>query len=136
MKNIPVKIGWELWIPLNIFFIFLVVESIQEGKWQGILISVLALLFINLLFFGIRYYVKDHFLFIKNSFFGTTKIDIHQITKIERTWNMLSSPAPTVFGRIEIYFPKNSIVLSPKNIEDFTKEMLQINPKIILNNTL
>ena len=139
-KNIPVKIGWELLTIILIVLAFPIVgavkginsESFGENKDSvfGFIIPVLALGFVLFLFFTIKYSIDSDTLYIKNSIFGTTKIKVSEIRKIEKTWNLISSPAPSLSGRVEIYYNNNSVVISPKNFEDFKNDLLKINPNI------
>ena len=130
MKKIPVKYGIETFIILLLPFLFIISESISNEKFSGILVSFAVLVFVCWVIFGIQYFVDGQFLIIKNSFFGKTKIDINEITKVEKTSNMLSSPAPSLTGRIEIYYENKIIVISPKYFEEFKNELLRINPNI------
>lgn len=130
MKKIPVKYGIDTFIIILLPFLFIISESISNEKFSGILVSFAVLVFVCWVIFGIQYFVDGQFLIIKNSFFGKTKIDINEITKVEKTSNMLSSPAPSLTGRIEIYYGNKSIVISPKFFEEFKNELLRINPNI------
>ena len=130
MKKIPVKYGIDTFIIILLPFLFIISESISNEKFSGILVSFAVLVFVCWVIFGIQYFVDGQFLIIKNSFFGKTKIDINEITKVEKTSNMLSSPAPSLTGRIEIYYENKSIVISPKFFEEFKNELLRINPTI------
>ena len=130
MKKIPVKYGIDTFIIILLPFLFIISESISNEKFSGILVSFAVLVFVCWVIFGIQYFVDGQFLIIKNSFFGKTKIDINEITKVEKTSNMLSSPAPSLTGRIEIYYENKSIVISPKYFEEFKNELLRINPNI------
>ena len=130
MKKIPVKYGIDTFIIILLPFLFIISESISNEKFSGILVSFAVLVFVCWVIFGIQYFVDGQYLIIKNSFFGKTKIDINEITKVEKTSNMLSSPAPSLTGRIEIYYGNKSIVISPKFFEEFKNELLRINPNI------
>ena len=130
MKKIPVKYGIDTFIIILLPFLFIISESISNEKFSGILVSFAVLVFVCWVIFGIQYFVDGQFLIINNSFFGKTKIDINEINKVEKTSNMLSSPAPSLTGRIEIYYENKSIVISPKFFEEFKNELLRINPNI------
>ena len=130
MKKIPVKYGIDTFIIILLPFLFIISESISNEKFSGILVSFAVFAFVCWMIFGIQYFLDGQFLIIKNSFFGKTKIDINEITKVEKTSNMLSSPAPSLTGRIEIYYENKSIVISPKFFEEFKNELLRINPNI------
>lgn len=130
MKNIPVKIGWELVIPILLIIAVSNFSAIKSESWKALIAPVLILGFVLVVIFGIRYRIDSQKLYIQNSIFGTTKINIDDISRIEKTWNPLSSPAPSIFGRVQIYYTNGNIIISPKNYEEFKNELLKINPNI------
>lgn len=130
MKNIPVKIGWELVIPILLIIAVSNFSAIKSESWKALIAPVLILGFVLVVIFGIRYRIDSQKLYVQNSIFGTTKINIDDISRIEKTWNPLSSPAPSIFGRVQIYYTNGSIIISPKNYEEFKNELLKINPNI------
>lgn len=130
MKNIPVKIGWELVIPILLIIAVSNFSAIKSESWKALIAPVLILGFVLVVIFGIRYRIDSQKLYVQNSIFGTTKINIDEISRIEKTWNPLSSPAPSIFGRVQIYYTNGSIIISPKNYEEFKNELLKINPNI------
>ena len=130
MKNIPVKIGWELVIPILLIIAVSNFSAIKSESWKALIAPVLILGFVLVVIFGIRYRIDSQKLYVQNSIFGTTKININDISRIEKTWNPLSSPAPSIFGRVQIYYTNGSIIISPKNYEEFKNELLKINPNI------
>lgn len=132
MKNIPVRIGWELFLFILIVMFFASYQELMNQNWKAMITPIIILVSVMGLCFSIKYQLDREFFYVKNSIFGTTKIDVKEISKIEKTWNPISSPAPSLFGRVEIYFKNNSIVISPKNFEEFKNELLKINPNIII----
>ncbi|HBR10899.1 MAG TPA: hypothetical protein DD740_01550 [Chryseobacterium sp.] len=130
MKNIPVKIGWELVITILLIIAVSNFSAIKSESWKALIAPVLILGFVLVVIFGIRYRIDSQKLYIQNSIFDTTKINIDEISRIEKTWNPLSSPAPSIFGRVQIYYTNGSIIISPKNYEEFKNELLKINPNI------
>lgn len=130
MKKIPVRIGWELLIPIFLIILFPVSVDAKNGNWEVIMVPCAVFGVILLLMFTILYRIDDEFLYIKNSIFGTTKIKISEIYRIEKTGNLISSPAPSIIGRVEIYFKNGSIIISPKKFSDLEDELLKINPDI------
>ena len=130
MKNIPARIGWELTLP--IFLIILLPMSLEakNGSWEIILVPCTIFAAIILMMLTIRYKIDAEFLYVKNSIFGTTKIKVNDIYKIEKTGNIMSAPAPSIIGRVEIYFTNGTIIISPKNFDDFENELLKLNPNI------
>ncbi|MPT31663.1 MAG: hypothetical protein E2600_08355 [Chryseobacterium sp.] len=130
MKSIPVRIGWELLLFILVVMIFSTYQEILKLNWIALLFPIFIFVLVLWLCFSIKYYLDDEFLYIKNSIFGTTKIDVKEIYKIEKSWNLLSSPAPSIIGRVEIYFGNNSIIISLRKFEEFKNELLKINPNI------
>ena len=122
MKNIPVKIGWELVIPILLIIAVSNFSAIKSESWKALIAPLLILGFVLVVIFGIRYRIDSQKLYIQNSIFGTTKININDISRIEKTWNPLTSPAPSIFGRVQIYYTNGSIIISPKNYEEFKNE--------------
>lgn len=133
MKIIPVKYGLEILLVVYGVFFFMVYQYYSEPKPVALIIMALYFIFVTICIFGIRYSIDNHILKINNGFFGSTNIDIRQIKKIEKTWNAIASPAPSLFGRVEIFYGNKSIVISPKNWEEFKQNLLSINPSIIVN---
>ncbi len=132
MKNIPVKIGWEILVFVLIVLIISNYQSFLKMELKPILFAVCIFGLVLGLCFSIKYRLDEANLYIKNSIFRTTKIKIEDIYKIEKTYNPISSPAPSIFGRVEIYYKNQSIVISPKEFDEFADVLLKINPNIII----
>lgn len=126
MKKIPAKIGWELILICILLFIF----PILEWDREGFLVILATVFFILITIFSIRYYIDGHYFIIKAFLGRTIRISIHDIYKIEKTPNLIASPAPSIFGRVEIYYQKDSVVIAPKNFDEFKNELLKMNPNI------
>ena len=95
-------------------------------------IGLLTLLFAFILhmFFKTRYIIDDNKLKIKCGFIPYKPIDIATIKEVARTKSIISSPAPS-FDRIVIKYGKfDEIIISPKDKQNFVKDLLKINPKI------
>ena len=101
--------------------------------------SILLFLALNILYWGviyicldIKYFIKENNLIIKSGFIKMSSIDINQIKSIEKSNNILSSPAASL-NRISIKYGKyDDILVSPRNQEDFIQELLKINSEIKL----
>ena len=59
MKKVAVKIGLELLIPINIIFLWILFKGIAENKISAITIGVIVMIFVNIIFFGIKYYFEN-----------------------------------------------------------------------------
>lgn len=129
--KIPTKVGLEIVLSTNALLLFGCYDVIMKNDWQGSIIMLPIVIVLNYFFFSIKYEIENNELIIKTSLFWTKKIDVFTISKIEKTGNLLSSPAPSIFGRIEIYFEKDSIVISPKDYYLLKSELLKINPNIL-----
>lgn len=132
MKTIPVKIGWDLVIPIILIVSLpnlLMIGSLSGGDF---IMPVAVLGFTLTLIFGIRYQIDSENLYIKNSVFGTTTIPIKEIKRVEKTRSILASPAPSISGRIQVFYNNDSIIISPKNIQQFNNELLRINPDVVI----
>jgi hypothetical protein len=97
----------------------------------------MALIFVGVVWFGTRYNINTHFLMVKIGPFTHSKIDINSIKSIENgKGNLTASPANS-FNRIAIQYGQfEEILLSPKNREEFFKDLLMINPSIKINKEL
>ena len=79
--------------------------------------------------FSIRYILDEKELKVKSLFYSRSyPIDMFQ--RIEYTRNPLSAPAASL-DRLELFYSKNdSIIISPKQKEEFVAEMQKLNPNI------
>ena len=128
------KIGFELVIPILLVAIFSFYNIIVEQKISGILILIFVLAFISYIFLSIKYTIIDKNLNIKGGFLVNENIDIAKINKIEKSFNILASPAASL-DRIESkYGNGNSILISPKHKSEFISDLKKINPNIEIKN--
>jgi Bacterial PH domain len=129
MKVFTSKIDW--WFGLVLLYpIFRSMVGILEGDWLGYLGIVLIAVIIVFFSKTTQYIVNDTQLVIQCMFIVNEKIDIRKIRKIEKTSNMLSSPALSL-DRIAIkYNTFDEIYISPKEKQFFIDELLLINPTI------
>ena len=124
------KIGIELVIPILLIIIFSFQNIINNPKISAIVVLIFVLAFILYLFVSIKYTISNQNLNIKGGFLVNENIDISKIKKIEKTFNILASPAASL-DRIEIkYGDGNSILISPKNKTEFINDVKKINPNI------
>ncbi|WP_424271630.1 PH domain-containing protein [Eudoraea sp.] len=97
-------------------------------------ILILGFAFIIYLFLNIEYIIVERKLKIKCGFFYTKALNIDMIKSITRTNSIISAPAASL-DRIELLYNDNgkfdSIIISPKDKVNFTKELMKINPNII-----
>ena len=92
-----------------------------------------TLLFIILLFGGMRYIISDNKLHVKILWcIPLETVDISTIISAERSYNFLSSPAVSL-KRLQINFRKGSILISPVKEMEFIEELKAVNPDINVN---
>ncbi|MFS4483195.1 PH domain-containing protein [Hyunsoonleella sp. 2307UL5-6] len=98
------------------------------------IIHSVTLLFLVYMFVSIKYIIQNKVLKIKCSVFFDKTIAIDSITKIEKTNSLLSSPAASITDRIELSYNKfDTIIISPKCKSDFIKNVLEVNPRILVD---
>lgn len=124
------------------FLIFLAISLIQISSDTSKLKDVLIVLGIHIVtfafllytFFNVTYKIEANTLTIRCGFLYNKVININDITKIEKTSSLLSSPAASLTDRIEVSYIKfNSVIISPENREAFLKDLLVINSSITLD---
>ncbi|RYE20562.1 MAG: hypothetical protein EOP51_17605 [Sphingobacteriales bacterium] len=133
------KIGAVMYVILVglVFFAAFVPFSIYQTKpaelmamIPSLLIFVLVILFL-LSFFNTVYTITNtQLLKVKSSFVFNKQIPITGITKIVPTKSILSAPALSL-DRIEIFYNTyDSVVISPKDKQEFIAQLKTINPAI------
>ncbi len=131
MKVYPSRIGWSLIIPVYVLMIGVGVVISIDTFWLGICFTLPVLAFVTHTFFTTKYSIQHNILGIKSGLLVNKNIPIKSITKIEDTTSILSSPAASIAGRIEIRYNKYDIVIvSPKDKQGFVSHLQQINPEI------
>lgn len=129
-KTYRSKIGIELILILTIVLGFSFYKLLDQPKTSGIITLGALLVFILYIVLSIQYKINNNILTVKAGFLVNTKIDIQKIKKIKKTFNPLSSPAASI-NRLEICYNNGDFVLiSPKNRDQFIKDLLEINPNI------
>lgn len=125
------KIGWEFLVMFLVVTIPQVVLSFfNPVNIYGVLALVGLSIFLGFTFKKTEYRLDEEILNIKSSIFYNKTIDIKTIRKIVETRNPISSPAASL-DRLEIYFNKfDSVIISPKEKEEFIAHMLQLKPDI------
>lgn len=131
MKVYPSRIGWGLIIPIYVLLIGIGIVMSIDTFWLGIFFTLPVLVFVTHTFFTTKYSIQHNILGIKSGLLVNKNIPIKSITKIEDTTSILSSPAASIAGRIEIRYNKYDIVIvSPKDKQGFVSHLQQINPEI------
>ena len=132
-KTYPSKIGLELLLPILFILLSTSALMVTSKSWLGLLVNIAVLAFILHLFFNTNYTIEGHLLTVKSGFLYNSTIDIGTITKVSETNNPISSPAISL-DRLEIrYGSHNSVIISPRDKQDFLDQLLKINPKISIH---
>ena len=129
-KIYPSKIGLEILLPILFILLSTGVLMITTKAWLGLLVILAVLAFLFHLFLTTHYTIEGHQLTIKCGFLYHSNIDIQSISKVSETNNPISSPAISL-DRLEIrYGSHNSVIISPREKQDFLDHLLQVNPQI------
>ena len=86
--------------------------------------------FVIYLFATTRYIVTGSVLQVKSGFIVNKKIDITTISKIEETYNPVSSPAASL-DRLEVTYTGGSVIISPKDKRGFVAHLQSVKPDIV-----
>ena len=135
------KISIPLWIGIWGFVFALNPLSFKSDySIQRILDSPLAsltwiffILILGTVFFGTGYLVKKRTLIIKIGPITERKIEIQDIQSIERSYEMIASPA-NAFKRLKIDYKGGEVLISPAREKEFIKRLKSINPDIEIFN--
>ncbi|WP_088008676.1 PH domain-containing protein [Indiicoccus explosivorum] len=125
----PSKKDWWLGVIILGSAVLCLAIPFIEGDWiAGVLLLPLGggMLW---LWFSTRYILTDEKLIVRYGPFRH-EIAVSAITNVRKTKNPFSSPALSL-KRLEInYSPYGTILISPKNRDDFIRLLLEINPGI------
>ncbi|MBF0597811.1 PH domain-containing protein [Faecalibacter rhinopitheci] len=127
------KIGIEIILIAYLPFISLFYFVYSEFNLIGTIVIVVLFVFITYLLLSTVYTINNNSkkLVVKSGYFYR-KIDIEHIKTIKKSKSWISSPALSI-DRIEISYNKyDSVLISPKNREQFIQELSAINPNIIV----
>jgi hypothetical protein len=114
---------------LLIVFVIMIVNSI----WIGFIINFLTTLFIIYTLITTKYTINKDKLRIQCGFLYDETVTINNIISMTETRNPLSSPAASL-DRLELKLKNShSILISPKEKDEFIDHILQINPEVEVN---
>ena len=125
MKIYKSKVDWWLIAVVLIAFGYPIVDGILSKEYILSAVFIVLLVLFYFLAKSIQYKIDG-----ENLVIWRTKIPIQSIHKVYRTRMPLSSPALSL-DRIAIVYNKyDEIFISPKEREEFIKELLKVNPTI------
>ena len=114
---------------LLIVFNIMIVNKI----WVGFLINLITALFIAYTLLTTQYTINKNQLRIQCGFLYDETLAIDNIISISETSNPISSPAASL-DRLELKLGNSySVLISPKEKDDFIDHILQINPAVKVN---
>jgi hypothetical protein len=127
------RISVLLSVFILVIFILPSIPIIQEKIYLAMYGIGGTLLFIVLLFTGIRYVISDYKLISRVGFLSFGSVNITDIISVERSYNPLSSPAASI-KRLRISLRKgvspSYMLISPVKEQEFIEELKKINPNI------
>ena len=129
MKKYKSKIGWGIVALITLILGTETAIFTFNKQWNGLIILLPVTIFIVYVFLSIHYFIGENDLIVKSAFGMKTTVNINSIKKIKETNNPISSPA-TSLDRIEVFYGKQSVIISPKRKTEFINHLLSINPKI------
>ena len=132
--NKSILLGIVLWGIILTHFYRIGIPRILNLELIPMAIQLFIIALVGTIWFGIRYQISNAQLKIKLGPFTTYKVNPTDIESISRSYNPLSSPAPSL-RRINLKLRYGGFVLlSPKQEKLFIGTLMELNPKI--NNNL
>lgn len=141
MKIYTSKRDWvygSLFLGISLLFVGIAITSYFDTPFSGWLLLLLILLSVNsvllISFFFIKIRIEGEELVV-NVIFDVFRVSIFKITKIrigETMWSGFNKCGTSVGGLIIFSKFKNDLYITPKNQDDFLKELLEINRHIII----
>ena len=123
---------------VSVLLLLLVVMSILPAFFLGepnshpyVAYGILGATLVGLLWmlFSMRYVISEHELLMKMGPFGTQRMDIRKIERIERSYNPLSSPSASL-KRLYVKGNGQDALISPVNEAEFIRILKSRNPNI------
>ena len=121
---------------VSVLLLLLVVMSILPALFLGepnshpyVAYGILGATLVGLLWmlFSMRYVISEHELLMKMGPFGTQRMDIRKIERIERSYNPLSSPSASL-KRLYVKGNGQDALISPVNEAEFIRILKSRNP--------
>jgi hypothetical protein len=129
-KTFKSKVGLELVIPLIVILGGISTLFIVKGIWPGLLIVGTVSAFILHTFITTDYTINSNKLQIRSGLFFNKTVSVESIRKIVETRMPMSSPAMSL-DRLEVFYNKfDSVIISPKEKNEFIEQIRMINDRI------
>lgn len=120
-----------IFIALIIFIAIMIVVSFLDKAYVGSCILVAVMIYLIWMWYDTYYSINGNQLFYKSALLNGT-IEIDTIVEIVKTKNFFIGLKPSLSakGIIIKYKKYDDIYISPQNIDQFIRELKQINPAI------
>jgi len=142
MKVYKSKRDWiygSLFLGISLLFVWIAIASYFDTPFSGWLTMLFLLLVVNsvllISFFFIKIRIDSEELVV-NVIFDIFRVSIFKITKIrigETMWSGFNKCGTSVGGLIIFSKYKNDLYITPKNQDEFLKELLEINSHIVID---
>ena len=128
------RISGLLVVFILVVFTPLAIKYFLLQSFQPLFRLGLVLLFLILLFGGMRYIIHGQKLYLKMWFIPNGSTDIKDIISVKRSYDLLSSPAGSL-KRLNIRFKSSRMfwLISPVREKEFVELLKSINPDIDFN---
>lgn len=133
MMRFKSAIQWSLYAPIILLLLGLGIFLVFMGTWFVLAVNLLCCWLILSLITATDYTIHEGSLLIRSGFLFRLSIPLTDIRKIKPSSSILSAPAASLKGRLEIYYGKGSqVIISPKDQKGFLDALLAIHPDIEL----
>lgn len=127
------RIQWGLFLPIIAVLIGLGIALVFTGTWFVLVVNTLAALLILHLITATDYTIEEDRLIVRSGLLYKSTIRLSEIRKIRPTTSVLSAPAASIKGRLEVSYGKGAqIIISPADIEGFMATVVARNPDIVV----
>lgn len=137
VKNRALRFIVVLALAASTFFLIYALFFIETTDRQkfGAIIGILVLLPLTFYIFyssrKLRYVLSTDYLIVTEGLLINRRIPLKDIRKIAEIYSVMNTPTATSYDRLEVFYNAyNSIMISPKDKEDFINNMLAFNNKI------
>lgn len=127
------RIQWSLFLPILMLLLGSGLVFAFLGTFFVLVINLAAALFILQMIVTTDYTVAEDWLQIRSGMFFRLRIPLKDIRTVKPTTSILSAPAASMKGRLEIVHGKGAqVIVSPEDPEGFLAALQSGNPAISL----
>lgn len=130
-KVFPSKVDNAILILFLVTSIPAIAVGVKEKEWMVFAIMAASFVFVLYLLYDTNYTITQGNLKVHSGFIVNKNIPIAAIKSIKKSDSILSAPASSFTGRIEVFYGESkSIIISPKERQAFVDELLKQHPGI------